>query len=314
MQGQEIQHTSIHGHDLAFRMGGSGPVMLLVHGMAGSSSTWCDVMPALVGQFTVVAPDLPGHGASAKPRGDYSLGSLADSLRDLLLMLGYDRATLVGRSLGGGVAMQFAYQFPERCERLVLVSSGGLGEEVNLLLRGLSLPGAEYLLAVGCNRWAYDAGATVIRALRRLGARPALQFADIWESYASLTDDETRAAFFQTLRSVVDHAGQRVNARDRLYLTSDVPTLIVWGEKDRVLPAHHAYATHAAIPSSRLEIFNGIGHYPNREDPEHFVRVLVDFMSSTQPAEMSTPRWRELLRQRHKADDDDGERLDNDRR
>jgi len=293
----ELQYASMHGHEVAFRTGGSGPVMLLVHGMAGSSATWRYVMPSLAEHFTVVAPDLPGHGASAKPRGDYSLGALADSLRDLLAVLGHDHATLVGRSLGGGVAMQFAYQFPERCERLVLVSSGGLGEDVNLLLRVLSLPGAEYLLALGCNRWAYEAGTTVVRSLRRLGLRPGPQFADVWDSYASLADDKMRAAFMQTLRSVIDPAGQRVSATDRLYLARDVPTLIVWGANDRILPARQAHATHAAIPGSRLDIFEGVGHYPNCEDPERFVNVVVDFMTSTTPAAVSTPRWRELLLQ-----------------
>ncbi|MGZ6964565.1 MAG: alpha/beta fold hydrolase, partial [Acidimicrobiia bacterium] len=186
----EFRQASLHGHDVAFRIGGTGPVILLVHGMAGSSSTWRHVMPALAERFTVVAPDLPGHGASAKPRSDYSLGALADSLRDLLVALGHERATLAGRSLGGGVAMQFAYQFPDRCERLVLVSSGGLGEDVNPLLRALSLPGAEYLLALGCNRWARAAGATLVRSLQRFGVRPGPQFADVWDSYASLADGE----------------------------------------------------------------------------------------------------------------------------
>ena len=295
MQHLEFERASIHGHDVAFRAGGAGPVMLLVHGMAASSATWRHVIPALAEHFTVVAPDLPGHGASAKPRGDYSLGALADTLRDLLVVLGHDRATLVGRSFGGGVAMQFAYQFPERCERLVLVSSGGLGQDVNLLLRALSLSGAEYLLALGCSRWAHDAGTTVVRSLRRLGLRPGPQFAEVWDSYASLTDGETRAAFIHTLRSVVDRAGQRVSATDRLYLAHDVPTLIVWGADDRILPAHQAHATHAAIPGSRLEIFEGVGHYPNCEDPERFIKVLVDFMTSTTPAAVSTSRWRDLL-------------------
>ncbi|MGZ4128517.1 MAG: alpha/beta fold hydrolase, partial [Actinomycetota bacterium] len=288
----KLQQVSIHGHDVAFRASGSGPVLLLVHGMAGSSFTWRYVMPALAEHFTVVAPDLPGHGASAKPRGDYSLGNLADVLRDLLFVLGHDRATLVGRSLGGGVAMQFAYQFPERCERLVLVSSGGLGEEVTPLVRVLSLPGAEYLLAVGCTRWIHDAGTTVVRSLGRLGLRPGPQFPEMWDSYASLTDGETRDAFMHTLRSVVDPAGQRVSAMNRLYLARDVPTLIVWGDKDHILPARHAHATHAAIPGSRLEIFAGVGHYPNCEDPQRFVEVLVDFMTSTEPAALSAPRWR----------------------
>jgi pimeloyl-ACP methyl ester carboxylesterase len=291
----EVQRASIHGHDLAFRVAGSGPVVLLVHGMAGGSSTWLDVMPALAEHVTVVPPDLPGHGASAKPRGDYSLGALADALRDLLVVLGHDSATVVGRSHGGGVAMQFAYQFPERCERLVLVSSGGLGEEVHPLLRALSLRGAELVLALGCNRWVHAVGTTVARALRRLGAEPGPQYADMWDSYTSLTDAEGRAAFLRTLRSVVDHAGQSVSATDRLYLTGDVPTLIMWGDRDPVLPVGHAHATHAAIPDSRLEIFEGVGHYPNREDPDRFARVLLDFMATTEPAEMSHPRWRELL-------------------
>jgi pimeloyl-ACP methyl ester carboxylesterase len=217
------------------------------------------------------------------------------TLRDLLVVLGHDRTTLVGRSHGGGVAMQFAYQFPERCERLVLVSSGGLGEEVNVLLRGLSMPGAEFLLAVGCNRWVHAAGTTVVGSLRRLGARPSKEFADMWDSYGSLADSERRAAFLQTLRSVVDHAGQRVSATDRLYLTGDVPTLIVWGDRDPIVPVRHAHTTHAAIPGSRLEIFEGSGHYPNREVPDRFARVLIDFMSSTEPAAVSTPHWQELL-------------------
>ena len=132
----KLQHVSIHGHDVGFHTAGEGPVLLLVHGMAGSSTTWKHVMPHLARRFTVVAPDLLGHGKSAKPRGEYSLGTHANILRDLLNVLGHERATLVGQSLGGGVVMQLAYQFPERCERLVLVGSGGLGPEVNIILRG----------------------------------------------------------------------------------------------------------------------------------------------------------------------------------
>src|SRR4029077_19878319 len=142
----DVRHLEIHGHRVAYRTGGGGPVILLVHGVARGSATWRFVMPALAERFTVIAPDLVGHGESEKPRGDYSLGAFASGVRDLLLALGHERATLVGQSFGGGVVMQFAYQFPERCERLVLVSSGGLGDEVNLLLRLLALPGAELVL------------------------------------------------------------------------------------------------------------------------------------------------------------------------
>jgi pimeloyl-ACP methyl ester carboxylesterase len=260
-------HLRIHGHRVGYLTAGSGPVVMLVHGMAGSSETWRAVMPMLAEHFTVIAPDLLGHGESAKPRTDYSLGGFASTLRDLLVALGHDRATLIGQSLGGGVVMQFAYQFPERCERLVLVSSGGLGDEVNLLLRLLTLPGAEYVLPVACNDWVHDAGVVVAGWLRHLGLRVSPNVVQLWQSYGSLADGATRTAFVHTLRSVVDHAGQRVSASDRLYLASETPTMIVWGDHDRIIPVEQGYATHTAIPGSRLEIFEGSGHYPHCEHP-----------------------------------------------
>jgi pimeloyl-ACP methyl ester carboxylesterase len=295
MAGFDLERVSIHGHEVGYRIGGSGPVIMLIHGMAGSSQTWRFVMPALAERFTVIAPDLLGHGESAKPRTDYSIGAFASGLRDLLVGLGHDRATLVGQSLGGGVAMQFAYQFPERCERLVLVSSGGLGEEVSLILRALTLPGVEYVLPFACTNVVHDAGVKIGNWLHRIGfgARPHLQ--EIWESYGSLADAETRASFVHTLRSVVDHAGQRVSATNRLYLASEIPTLIMWGDRDSFIPVHQAYATHEALPGSRLEIFPGVGHFPHCESPQQFVDVLVDFMTTTSPAAISPAHWRDLM-------------------
>jgi pimeloyl-ACP methyl ester carboxylesterase len=140
------QQVELHGQTVTYHRAGSGPVLLLVHGITSSSRTWREVMPALAEDFDVIAPDLPGHGRSGKPRGDYSLGAYASGLRDLLVVLGVRSATVVGHSLGGGIAMQFAYQFPERVERLVLVDSGGLGDEVSLVLRAATLPGAEFVL------------------------------------------------------------------------------------------------------------------------------------------------------------------------
>lgn len=291
----ELRHVAIHGHEVAYRSGGTGPVILFVHGMAGSSATWRHVLPALGERFTVVAPDLPGHGESAKPRGDYSLGAFASGLRDLLVALGHERVTLVGQSLGGGVVMQFAYQFPERCDRLALVSSGGLGQEVNLLLRALTLPGAEYVLPVACTNWVHDAGTTVVGWLRNVGLRPSPHLAEVWESYGSLADPQTRTAFLHTLRSVVDQAGQRVSATDKFYLAAHVPTLIVWGSADRIIPVEQAYTTHAAIAGSRLEIFEGGGHFPHCEKPERFVEVLSDFMTTTAPGVLSPTEWQQLL-------------------
>ncbi len=290
----QLRHLLIHGHRLGFRAAGEGPVVLLLHGMAGSSTTWRYVMPALAERFTVIAPDLLGHGESAKPRGEYSLGAHANVLRDLLNALGHERATFIGQSLGGGVAMQLAYQCPERCERLVLVGSGGLGREVNVILRALSVPGAEYVLPLLCTAGVRDAGNRVAAWLRRTGVRaPVVE--EIWRSYTSLAEADTRQAFFRTLRAVVDLGGQTVSAADRLYLTSQVPTLIVWGAQDHVIPVSHAVAAHGVMPGSRLAVFDEAGHFPHCEVPERFLDALVDFMTSTEPACVSERHWRELL-------------------
>ena len=135
------------------------------------------MLTLLARDFTVIAPDLLGHGDSAKPRGDYSLGACASLMRDLMLALGHERATIAGHSLGGGIAMQMAYQFPERVERLILVSSGGLGRAVTPLLRAVALPAAEYVLPLLTAEWLVDAGTKLggwtqrDRPRRRLGHR-----------------------------------------------------------------------------------------------------------------------------------------------
>ena len=292
----ELRRLTIHGHEVGFRTAGGGPVVVLVHGMASSSATWRHVMPALARRFTVLAPDLLGHGASAKPHGEYSVSAHANVLRDLLAALGHERATLVGQSLGGGVAMQLAYQFPDRCERLVLVCSGGLGREVNALLRTLSLPGAEHVLALLCSPALRDAGSRMAGWLGRAGVRAAPVVEEIWRSWASLAEGDTRRAFFRTLRAVIDQGGQTVSAADRLYLTAGLPTLIVWGARDSFIPVSHAVLAHEAIAGSRLEIFDEAGHFPHCEAPERFVDTLVDFIGSTEPARLSERDWHELLR------------------
>lgn len=293
-----IEHLPIHGHDVAFRRTGSGPALVLLHGMAGSSETWRRVMPMLGRDFSVLAPDLIGHGESAKPRGDYSLGAYASTIRDLMLALGIERATLVGQSFGGGVAMQMAYQYPEYCERLVLVGSGGLGVEVNAILRVLSVPGGSFALPLACRPVFRDLGAKLLQWRERRGKSMAPAAAEIWRSYASLADPETRRAFMLTLRAVVDHFGQRVTARDRLYLASAMPTLIVWGTSDPIIPVAHALEAHASMSGSRLELFEHVGHFPHCEQPERFVRVLSDFVRTTEAASVSKSRWRDLLTHR----------------
>jgi pimeloyl-ACP methyl ester carboxylesterase len=283
----QLKTLSIHGHDLAYRSAGEGPVVLLIHGMAGSATTWKHVMPLLAEHFTVIAPDLPGHGASDKAVGDLSLGAFASTLRDLLVALGHERATVVGQSLGGGIAMQLAYQYPERCERLVLVGSGGLGSEVNFLLKALSLPGSELVLQVACSPGVRDTVDRVGRVATSLGLHAAPATAELWRSYRSLGDASTRRAFLRTLRSVIDRGGQAVSASDRLHLAAEMPSLIVWGDADPIIPVEHARAAHEAIPGSRLEIFEDVGHFPHCEAPMRFVQVLTEFIEETIPAQIS---------------------------
>jgi pimeloyl-ACP methyl ester carboxylesterase len=292
----EQSEIKLHGHRVSFRSAGSGPLLVLIHGIASSSSTWEEVAWGLRNRYTIVAPDLLGHGESSKPHGDYSLGGYANMLRDLLGALGHERGTLVGHSLGGGIAMQFAYQFPDRCERLVLVSSGGLGREVHLLLRSAIVPGAGVVLPWLCAEGTRSIVAQATRWLGRLGLRAGPDLEGIWRGFASLGDADARRAFLATVRNLLDAGGQRVSARDRLYLAEELPTLIVWGARDPLIPVQHAYAAHEEIPGSRLEVFPNAGHFPYRDDMRRFVEVLLDFCATTRPAELSEARLRERLR------------------
>lgn len=290
----EQKEITVHGQRLKYRLGGSGPLVLLIHGMAGSATTWKQVMPALSERFTVLAPDLLGHGESDKNKGDYSLGAMASTLRDLLVALGYKRATVVGQSYGGGIALQFAYQYPERCERLVLVNAGGLGTEVNPLLRVLTLPGSEAILLVACAPPVRRIVEAIGRVIFRKKLENATVIPELWRSYSSLGDVEGRRAFLRTLRAVIDPRGQSVSANDKLYLAAGMPTLIIWGEDDRVIPVAHAHAAHAVIAGSWLEIIEGVGHYPHCEAPDRFVTALTEFIESTRPARIKVSQKRLL--------------------
>ncbi len=282
--------ASVHGRSVSYLEAGEGPVLLLIHGIAGSCENWREVIEPLAHRHTVIAPDLPGHGASEAGAGDYSIGALASGLRDLLLALGHERATVVGHSLGGGVAMQLAYQHPEMVERLVLVSSGGLGPEVSPVLRAAALPGADPFIAAtaGIGR---RAGATLGRGLAALGLRPSADVAEVARGYASLEDPARRAAFLDTLRAVVGTRGQRVSAGDRLYLAEAVPVLIVWGARDTIIPARHGEDAARAIPSARLEVFEDVGHLPQLEAPGRFIAALERFLRETEPADFDREEW-----------------------
>jgi pimeloyl-ACP methyl ester carboxylesterase len=286
---------TLHGHRVTYRTAGRGPVLLLLHGVTNSSQTWEHVAPLLAERFTLIAPDLLGHGESATPRGDYSLGAHATGVRDLLTALGHERVTVIGHSLGGGVAMQFAYQFPERCERLVLVSSGGLGREVHLVLRAAALPGADYVLPVLTSSHVLRLGRGLGGLLRRARLAPEGDLEVLARGFASLDNTGSRQAFLHTVRAVIDPSGQRVSAHDRLALAALIPSLIVWGERDSIIPVAHGAAAHEAMPGSRFEVFPGAGHMPHDADPERFAAVLTDFCESTEAARLTADHWQPLL-------------------
>jgi pimeloyl-ACP methyl ester carboxylesterase len=291
----ELQETTIHGHRVAYRLAGSGPPIILIHGITSSSVNWSTVGPMLARDYTVLAPDLVGHGQSAKPRGDYSMGAFASGIRDLTVALDLGPATVVGHSLGGGVAMQFAYQFPERAVRLALVDSGGLGGTVHGLLRAATLPGSELVLPLLAGPRVLKAGEAVGRVLSRVGIRLGTDAAEMARGHASLADREARLAFVHTLRASIDPRGQRVRATDRLYLAAELPLLILWGARDRIIPVGHGRRAHEMVPGSRLEIFEAAGHFPHLDEPDRFVATLREWIESTEPGKPDYERFRAAL-------------------
>jgi pimeloyl-ACP methyl ester carboxylesterase len=288
----------LHGHRVIYRIAGSGPPVVLIHGMVNSSRHWEQVALRLADSYTVIAPDLIGHGDSATPRGDYSLGAHAASIRDLLAAIGVDRATIVGHSLGGGVAMQFFYQFPQRTERLVLVSSGGLGREVSPLLRSAALPGASTLLSLAAHPLVLSTLQRSGEQLQRRGSGKGVYLRAIARALQPLQEPDARHAFLETLRAVIDARGQRVSARDRLYLLGSMPTLIVWGERDNTIPIAHGREAHESAPGSRFETLPRAAHFPNLEDPEGLAAVLRDFLETTQPAPIDDADWGGIVARR----------------
>jgi pimeloyl-ACP methyl ester carboxylesterase len=291
----EEWEIELHGRRVVYRVAGEGSPVVLIHGMLNSSSHWQDVATGLASDHLVIAPDLIGHGDSAAPRGDYSLGAHAASIRDLLAAIGVDRATVVGHSLGGGVAMQFFYQFPQRVQRLVLISSGGLGREVSPLLRTAALPGVQALmsLVIGPRAVAalWEGGALMRR--RGWGAGVYVQAAA--RAMRPLQSADARGAFLHTLRSVIDVHGQRVSATDRLYLLESMPTLIVWGERDHTIPLEHGLAAHRAIPGSVFRTLPGVAHFPHLEDPAAVAEVLREFIAAAPEAELADADWGSVL-------------------
>ena len=295
----EVQHLTIHGHRRAFVKVGSGPAVLLLHGLACDHTTWEPVIDKLARHYTVIAPDLLGHGASAKPRADYSVGGYANGMRDLLTVLGIDKVTVVGHSFGGGVAMQFAYQFPERTERMMLVSSGGLGPEVTPVIRAISTPGYHQVMSLLTLPGVRHAGVGGLRALSSLGLNATRDLDEIADIYDTFKDPAARRAIRHVVSAVVDWKGQIVTMADRAYLTDAMPMAVVWGRDDMVIPVRHASNVAALAPKARVEVLPDAGHFPHKDHPERFAKILHGWIRSTEPAVYSRAKWRRMLRNGH---------------
>ncbi len=307
---RSVEFRTIHGYRRAYRMMGDGPALLLIHGIGDNSSTWNEVIDLLAHRYTVIAPDLLGHGQSDKPRADYSVAAYANGMRDLLSVLGIRRVTVVGHSLGGGVAMQFCYQFPEFVERLILVAAGGVTRDVNPVLRLLALPGFDKAIAglrlpglVPAAHLLGRYGARLARVARldslpapavvRTGLHDAVEVMRVVDG---LVDPTAHSAFIRTLRAVVDWRGQVVTMLDRSYLTERLPVMLMWGTDDTVIPYAHALLAHSAMPHSTLATFEGSGHFPYHDDPVRFVALIEEFIAGTAPLVHDPLEWSKLLR------------------
>ena len=295
LNGLEVQYLTIHGHKRAFVKAGGGPALLLLHGLGCDHTTWLPVIAALSRRYTVIAPDLLGHGRSDKPRADYSVGGYANGMRDLLTVLGIDKATVVGHSFGGGVAMQFAYQFPERTERMILVAPGGIGREVTPAIRAISMPGFQAAMGVATVPGLLQAMKLALRGLSASGLRHARDLDEVADIVQHLSDRKARAAITHVVRAVVDWRGQVVTMADRAYLTHAMPMCVIWGTDDAVIPVSHARLASQIAPDATVEVIRNAGHFPHKDHPQRFVKIVNDFIRTTEPAEYDRDRWRDLL-------------------
>lgn len=282
MTDRRIAH--LPGHSVAYAwLPGAGTPLLLVHGVGSSLDTWDDLPERLAAAgHSVVAVDLLGHGESGPGNGDYSLGANASAIRDLLDHLGIDRVHIVGHSLGGGVSMQFAYQFPGRIDSLVLISSGGLGEEVSAGLRAATLPGAETVLRTITSPGMLRAIVGGGRALQALGVTSSTLTPRTVAKFERLQDPRRLTGFLATVRSVVGPEGQRVSALDKLGVVDPSRVLVIWGDADPMVPMEHGRHACDLLPGSRFMVVPGAGHHPHNDDPDAVLAALLTHVATVE--------------------------------
>ncbi|MEY3732758.1 MAG: hypothetical protein RL347_117 [Actinomycetota bacterium] len=284
----ERREASLHGLRLAYAESpGTGIPVVLVHGVGSSIDSWGEVGDSLAAAGRhLIAVDLIGHGGSSSGNGDFSLGANASAIRDLLDALEIDRVHLVGHSYGGGVSLQFTYQFPERVASLVLMSSGGLGADVHFGLRAASLPGSELVLRAAVSPRVVNTLHWTRSTLSRLGLRHRGVSERTLAKLQRLQDESRLTGFVSTVRGVIGPEGQRVQAVDRLEGLSPEHVLIIWGDADAMLPVEHGRRAHAIVRGSHFVEIADAGHHPHDDAPD---RVFLEILRHLARVEASTP-------------------------
>ena len=292
MSTAQRRRVTLHGREVAYTdYPGKGPAMVLLHGVGSSSEGWEESAALLAASGSrVICVDLPGHGESSRERGDYSLGALASTVRDLIDLLNLGPVILVGHSLGGGISLQFLYQYPAHVKGLVLVNSGGLGREANWALRLASLPGSGVVIGAALNKRTLAAYNSAHRTVRKALRRGEESSEHALERFGWLAESDRRHTFLSTLRSVVDVSGQRVSALEKLHLSRSLPVLIIWGRKDAIIPVSHGELAHSMLDQSEFVVFDDAAHEPHRTDPERFATTITGwrtrhFLTRTQTGE-----------------------------
>lgn len=274
--------VTVDGMRTQYLEAGVGPPLLLLHGYEQSATSWRWVIPALARTHRVLALSLPGHGDTDPAVGGYAPGrDLAPFVAGFLEALAVGSFDVVGNSVGGAVALRLALAEPRRVRTLTLVSSAGLGRDVNplLVLAGLPVMGE---LAILISR---VPGGDLLRTTMSA----AMLFAQPWRVPGEFVAEQhalgRRAGQLEaataTARALFDVSGQREVLLDHLH-TLTMPTLVVWGGCDYVLPAYQAQAAVDRLPRGRLSLFPGCGHLPHVERPERFAAVLGEFLTAHQ--------------------------------
>lgn len=254
---------------------GKLPVILL-HGLGGFVESWLSCFPALAKHHQVYALDLPGHGRTDKPaERSYRLVEFAHFVKGFLAAVGLERVCLVGHSLGGAIAAQFTLLFPSLVEKLVLVSSGGLGPELGLGLRLQALPLLGEILSLPVRPW-------MERGAHMLVHDPACLTPELIElGYRIVTLPGAARAHLQALRANVNAAGQLPSQYGPIVQglpSIAIPALVIWGRQDQLVPVEHAQVAAQRLPHVQVRILENCGHIPMLEQPQVFGEAVCEFL------------------------------------